>query len=603
MSDPQATPEEISKLVRAARISRLIWIDDRFGTRDIARLARTIATKIDVFWTLSPQAQLPHSRLCDIPVGSDPQSIDVRVLNILQKMRDQGESPQELIDVLDRQIRRLDDTYPLPIKDLSGKQFEDIEAAFRSAGTTVEALSLNDWVDRRDAICASLSEDDVFFIDQDFSTEDGGGTETGEEILTDVLGQRQQNFVCIFFTHAIGIADVSTTRTEIAKKIRMPTMEHRFAVVSKESLTAEDGGGYDALRVAFKEAFLKDWCFSIAARSGDAMSAALKEASATLLALKVDELAAAFFRKAFKDGTLEPDVLLRVFFLAARIKLQDHRRQDQTLWKRLSSIRRVLAETPSDRLRSSPSEALRQWREREIFDPAEVVNETFSPIFLGDVFTIERGGKKLYYVLVAQPCDLMIRDTGLRNNNEALFLAVSDKPPKNQSFAYEFEFPVLGKRWILYSGSIPVNLNLLDITSFRADGKLLFTGSIEPAELMLPGVIKKLEQLRRSFSGLFKASGERTGAPIAGKYRRLSVSQFAGEDEPLKDDRIELRINRVGRIRSPYAEAILSGFALYHTRVAFDYDFADLSAFLEKAPDAVDSDEKGGAENGQPPTP
>ena len=87
MSDPQATPEEISKLVRAARISRLIWIDDKFGTRDIARLARTIATKIDVFWALSPQAQLPHPRLCDIPVGSDPQSIDVRVLRILQEMR------------------------------------------------------------------------------------------------------------------------------------------------------------------------------------------------------------------------------------------------------------------------------------------------------------------------------------------------------------------------------------------------------------------------------------------------------------------------------------------------------------------------------------
>ena len=45
----------------------------------MVRLARTIATKIDVFWTLAPRAQLPHPRLRDIPIGSDPQSVDAQI--------------------------------------------------------------------------------------------------------------------------------------------------------------------------------------------------------------------------------------------------------------------------------------------------------------------------------------------------------------------------------------------------------------------------------------------------------------------------------------------------------------------------------------------
>jgi hypothetical protein len=590
MSEPQTGPEEISKLARAARISRLIWVDDKFGQRDLRRFARAIRTKIEVFWRLAPQTMLPHPKLSDIPFGSDPDSIEGRVLSILQGMQGREASPHELVDVLDQQIARLDNTYPSSIKDLSAKQFEEIEAAFRAADIPVEVLSLNEWVDRREDVCANLTDDDLFFIDQDFSTEEGGGSQTGEEILSYLLERPQQNFVCIFFTHALGVADVSKSRAEIADRIGMANKKYRFAVVSKESLTATNGGGYGALRIAFKEAFLKDWCFSIASRSQAAIIEAIAEASTTLLKLDIDELAAAFFRRAFKDGTLEPDVLLRVFFLAARIRLQDERTQDQTLWKRLSNIRRLLAETADDRLQSPTSEPLRKWREREMFDPADVVNQAFSPIFLGDIFAVERAAKKEYFVLVAQPCDLIIRDTGSRNNNEALLLTVSEKVPKNATFAYNFEFPGLGRRWILYSGATPINLNLLDIISFRSDGKLLFTGDVQASEIMLPGLQKKFEKLASSFGGLFDKSGKRTGTVLSSKYRRLSVSPFCGGDEPLKDARIELPIIRVGRIRSPYAEAVLSGFAIHHTREAFDYDFSDLSSFVDKPAQTAPSD-------------
>ena len=577
--------EQIAKLARAAKIRRLVWIDDKFGQRDLARVARAIRTKIEVFWRLAPEQPLPHTALARIPRGSDPDMIEGVVLTTLQGMRDKDDPGQELLNSLDQEITFLDEGHQLPVKDLNPQQFKEIERVFQQGGAVVEALALHDWIDRREEICGNLADDDLFFIDQDFSSEEGGSRDSGEEILSYLLDQPKQTFACIFFTHAVDTASASQAGEQIAKNINKTNSRYRFAVVSKESLTAADGGGYTALRLAFKEAFLKDWCFSIAERSKNAVTEAFEQTTSTLLTLNVDELAAAFFRKAFTDGTLEPDVLLRLFFLAARIKLQDDRSKDQTLWKRLSKIRSLLVETADDRLQSPINPTLQKWHERETFDPARVVNDNFSPVFLGDVFVVERGEGVDHYVLIAQPCDLIIRDTSRRNNNEGLFLKISTKEPKNESFGYRFQFPELGCRWIHYSNSIPVNLNLLDVVSFRRDGKLLFNRDLEPSEMMLPGVLKKFEQLQRSFGALFKPSGERTGEQLGAKYRRFSLSNFAGGDDPLNEGHIELPITRIGRIRSPHAEAILAGFAVYHTRVAFDYDFSDLSAFVEKRAD------------------
>jgi len=86
-------------------------------------------------------------------------------------------------------------------------------------------------------------------------------------------------------------------------------------------------------------------------------------------------------------------------------------------------------------------------------------------------------------------------------------------------------------------------------------------------------------------AALFKPNGERIGTQLGAKYRRFSLSNFAGGDDPLNENHIQLPVSRIGRIRSPHAEAILGGFAVHHTRVAFDYDFSNLSAFVEEGGD------------------
>jgi hypothetical protein len=359
MSDAVETADQITQLVKAASISRLYWIDDKFGYRNTAGIARTIRTKIEVLWRLAPTQGLSHPSLATIPIGSDPDDVEARVRAALDAMSGNEDFSQELLNSVDQQIISIDSTYRKDIKDLSTSQFKEIEAAFNRAGAKVDAFSYNDWIDRNVAICADLNEDDLFFVDYDFSSEEGGTATTGEQILSSLLSQPKQSFICILFTHGVGKDEETSRRREIAERIGMLPKQHRFAVVSKESLTTtETGGGYAALTLAFKDAFLRDWCFSLAQQSYQIVGEAFTETTDAFLQLNVEELAAAFFRKPFSDGTLEADVLLRVFFLVARIKLQDRRHADAAIWKRLSSIRKLLAASPKDCVQSGTNKIL-----------------------------------------------------------------------------------------------------------------------------------------------------------------------------------------------------------------------------------------------------
>ena len=233
-------------------------------------------------------------------------------------------------------------------------------------------------------------------------------------------------------------------------------------------------------------------------------------------------------------------------------------------------------------MQTTTNKTLQNWHEREIFDAPEIVNGAFSPVFLGDVFEVTHNQKLGHFGPAGQPCDLMIRDTGERKSSEALFLLVTAEQPKNETFGYRFEFPGVGIRWIRYGDAFAVNLNLLDIVSYRSDGKMVFNGEVKASPRQCcQDWQKKLQQLTSSFRALYKSDGQPTGAKLHGKYLRLALSGLRCLETNVKDRQIAFPMARIGRIRSPHAEAILGGLAVHNTRVAFEYNFADLSEYCK----------------------
>ncbi len=580
------TTQELTRLVRAAGITRLYWIDDQFGTNSLLA-AKQVTLKILTLWSLNQGEKLAHPLIHEIPVGSARDKVEEKVLTAIAHSGS-DDIARQLSESVDHQIAAHDSNYSFGVNDLSPNQFEQIKQAFEEASAAVRTLSYAAWTEQWDEIRETIDHNVVFFVDHDFTREEGGREDTGEEILATLLSVETPSFGCILFTHGVERDHQSQARTNIATKISHLEKRHRFSVVSKENLTGT-AADFSALSRAFQDAFVRDWCHSITRRTMTIFAESFKETSDKMLGLDFEDVAAAFFRKPYDDGSLEFDVLIRVLTLTARAKLEDSRHLDEIVWDGLAKIRNVLSISPVENVRNPSNTTLAAWRQREIFDPAEVVNEMFCPPFLGDLYCVKDGAKIRYFVLIGQPCDLSVRHTGQRNSADGLYLEVSDSSPKSDSFGYRFEFPTLGPRWIRYQKALSINLNVLDLVSFRKDGELQFDATVTPSKLMLPGVHHRFEKFMSSFMSRLKPDGGQIG-DFPPKYRRLTnQDELRGTETKIEQGTVRLPISRLGRIRSPHAEAILGGFAMHHARIAFEFNFADLSSYCE--PDPVEPEE------------
>src|SRR5207249_3577690 len=116
--------------------------------------------------------------------------------------------------------------------------------------------------------------------------------------------------------------------------------------------------------------------------------------------------------------------LLRVFQIQRRHALNEALRNErvQKLIFKSRNFRRDTAEFRSTKPVAEMS-LFREWREREIFEDGAGLNGLHSPLACGDVFECER---KERCILLAQPCDLMIRDNGKRRAQAGLLVPVTE---------------------------------------------------------------------------------------------------------------------------------------------------------------------------------
>ena len=268
--------QELSDLVKAAGITRLYWIDDYFGTTPLLS-AKQIALKIDVLWSLAEGEKLAHPLLKEIPVGSIPDKIAERVLTAI-KSSDSTDIARQLSESVDYQIAAHNESHRAGVNDLTPNQFDQIKRAFEEGSATVSTLSFAQWTEQWEEIKGAIDQNVVFFVDRDFTREEGGREDTGEEILATLLSVKTPSFGCILFTHGIERQQQAQERTNIAGRIHQVEERHRFSVVSKDNLTGTSAD-FSALSRAFQDAFVRDWCHSIARRTVAIFVDSFKETS------------------------------------------------------------------------------------------------------------------------------------------------------------------------------------------------------------------------------------------------------------------------------------------------------------------------------------
>jgi hypothetical protein len=237
----------------------------------------------------------------------------------------------------------------------------------------------------------------------------------------------------------------------------------------------------------------------------------------------------------------------------------------------------------------------------EWYQPGEEVNGQYLPTELGDIYEIKSRPDKRY-ILMAQPCDLMVRgDTnGQRHykiKNAALLEAYKGKLKGETDLSFELEYFADSEEWRVDLRSVQyVCLDVLDLCALNSSGEASITKGMEISLLLSPPWRSRAERLLKdaektvSRCEYLLKKGLDTHEATAIATTSTLEKLFSCTVNP-KTRAISYNFRRVGRLKQPRSGALLSKYANAFARDAFEHDFTD-SFHAEEKP-ATPTEESG----------
>ena len=257
----------------------------------------------------------------------------------------------------------------------------------------------------------------------------------------------------------------------------------------------------------------------------------------------------------------------------------------------------------------------------EIYDDKEYVNSLHFPVDLGDIFEKE-GGQK--FILIAPPCDLMVRSTGMRSDGieyvalipilKAPTAPIPNPAPNSdetgqtvsrlREAGVDWELPYFDQNdayFVKFRMAIHVKLFGLDLCVLNPDGQSVLSVDAKPNLLLIPSWAKRFEGLLSDVTKIIgdyrKSDPPKIQLEVGGALTELQKYQqkaaratqafmlaararldTAGTFTPnvqTNPDRLSYNFRRVGRLTAPRAAALLGAYARFLTRPAFEHDLME----------------------------
>jgi hypothetical protein len=177
-----------------------------------------------------------------------------------------------------------------------------------------------------------------------------------------------------------------------------------------------------------------------------ATNAAATEATNTLASLNVDAFERIILGTSKIEGAWPPETLIRISGVLQERIVRKHIRGDEQLHSHVLSTEPICGIDPGGYSPETSAEA-RRLQKMEVYEEDHEINSVFLPLDFGDIFE-DLNQKK--YILLAQPCDLVVRANGWRRAQTrdrrqivplvaidemllAPVVAVSSAQPRNQT--------------------------------------------------------------------------------------------------------------------------------------------------------------------------
>ncbi len=455
--------------------------------------------------------------------------------------------------------------------------FSELPSLFAKYG--LQLLSLKQWHEKQGEIITQTMPPTLFLIDEDFSKEEGGARFSGIAIIKAVMNAAPADRVlCALLTHnpRYQPENLHEAWKDLCQKQELDPS--RFVLIPKK-LIRDDPVGFARL---VKLALLNGGVDRLKKTARDILRSAQENAHKRLNDIDIYDFDQIVFRSSRREGVWEPDTLFRVFGLFHHDETRKLAKKDPKLYAAADSIR-ALSLVPT-KSHTAPNYNTIALQRLELYETGEYLNAHFIPIDVGDIFQ-KTGDSDKRYILLAQSCDLMVRPDGKRNafTNEAVLAEIVSGPIRDRDGHGELQFldeDSGAQHFVSFKRTHSVKLSLLDICALNENGEALLALEKPYPDRAIPAWKLHHEKLVKEFQKIINQAENLTkqGIPVkiaAALVARPSNSALLTPNLDPAKKTVSFNLKRVARLRQPRAAALLSRFANFTARQAFDHDFGD----------------------------
>jgi hypothetical protein len=359
----------------------------------------------------------------------------------------------------------------------------------------------------------------------------------------------------------------------------------KFVVIAKARLTGEQPNHYSFLRMV-RLAALSGRCAAIKTEAWTIFEASLKEAQEEMGRLSVLGFDQIILASPRREGVWEPDTLFRVFGILMRREARARLYKDDAAMRSLVEEARRVSIVP---LEGDPSlgeeppsqEALRIQR-FEMYETGGFLNGHCLPLDLGDIF---EGANGRQYLLLAQPCELMMRFNGRRSYDDRcgrtaalvdlIQCGVGEKPKPRWT---EIPFYAEDNRYsafVDFAKVHQVQLSVLDLCALNQTGVAEINLDGGCPSVVFEPLKKRYVILKRFYQTALTRYAELESRQVKAELKALALPIPCTTEQfkvNVNGQLISYELRRTGRVNQPRSGALLTLFAQHQSRAAFEHD-------------------------------
>lgn len=434
-----------------------------------------------------------------------------------------------------------------------------------------ELLTPVEWDERKTQILdEAVTKGTLILLDRHFDE----GDEAGIRLLQEVFRHPNADLVRAgIVTNTVTRAQEEALWKELAESFGLPS--DRLVVISKENMSRDCLSFPQSLKVALLTPQFDTLLTHVANALADAHADAIDE----LKGVSPYAFERLVFAYSNKEGVWEPETLLRLAGISTRKRALTRLRGDAAIHGQVREARRIASLQTSETSETTEHAAAiaNQLQHSEVFEDGAYVNGVHLPLELGDVF-IKRGGTTTF-ILVAQPCDLMVREGGKRAPESEFLTLVrldSTKPASDPHHWHEipFFFPEGVSAYVLLNRHSFVPPEAVDLCVYNESGSIEINIEGTSPERVTPHWDARFERHRAwaadCATKILGVDDPGTRALVTRAVFRCSESCLASGRLTDNNKVVQFNLLRTGRLRQPASLELLGAFLSYQGRAAFE---------------------------------